>query len=183
MTRDLACAAALFAAELSLAICAPAAAAASVKPAPPKGAPAAAAPHSPPPPRMIPHASPSPAPLPATPQPHATAKTPEPSPVDPQVVSLAKQWFRRFQIGDIDRSQLSDTVNKQLTLAIIRREAAQLKPLGTPLSVTFIRSYPIGGLLGYDFQLQFKSVRVIEMIAVDGSGKIAGIDFLTLVHN
>jgi hypothetical protein len=98
-------------------------------------------------------------------------------------MSLAKEWFRRFQAGDIDRTQLSDTVNKQLTLAIIRREAAQLKPLGNPSSVTFIRSYPIGGMLGYDFQLQFKSVRVIEMIAVDGAGKIAGIDFLTLVHN
>lgn len=144
-------------------------------------APAGAAPHSPPP-RMTVHPTPSPA-RPPTPRPQTTAKPAENSSVDPQVLSLAKEWFRRFQIGDIDRTQLSDTVNKQLTLAIIRREAAQLKPLGDPLSITFLRSYPISGMLGYDFQLQFKSVRIIEMIAFDGSGKIAGIDFLTLVHN
>ncbi|HEY4432905.1 MAG TPA: hypothetical protein VGM99_00765 [Candidatus Cybelea sp.] len=144
-------------------------------------APAEAAPHSPLP-RTAVHATPSPAP-PPTPRPQTTAKPAENSSVDPQVLSLAKEWFRRFQIGDIDRTQLSDTVNKQLTLTMIRREAAQLKPLGDPLSVTFIRSYPISGMLGYDFQLQFKSVRIIEMIAFDGSGKIAGIDFLTLVHN
>ncbi len=144
-------------------------------------APAWAAPHTPPP-RMTVHATPSPA-SPPTPRPQATSRAPESSSVDPQVLALAKEWFRRFQIGDVDRSQLSDTVNKQLTLTIIRREAAQLKPLGDPLSVTFIRSYPISGMLGYDFQLQFKSVRIIEMIAFDGSGKIAGIDFLTLVHN
>jgi hypothetical protein len=144
-------------------------------------APAAATPHSPPP-RMLPHASPSPVASP-TPRQEQTPKAQDTSSVDPQILSLAKEWFRRFQIGDIDRTQLSDTVNKQLTLAMIRREAAQLKPLGNPLSVTFIRSYPISGMLGYDFQLQFKSVRIIEMIAFDGSGKIAGIDFLTLAHN
>ncbi|MFY9630429.1 MAG: hypothetical protein WAJ94_02330 [Candidatus Cybelea sp.] len=167
MIRDLARAAALLAVVLPLAI------------SPPAGA----APHSPPP-RMVPHASPSPAAA-ASPRPQQTseARPPESSSVDPQILALAKEWFRRFQIGDIDRTQLSDSVNKQLTLAMIRREAEQLKPLGNPSSVTFIRSYPISGLLGYDFQLQFKSVRIIEMIAFDGSGKIAGIDFLTLVHN
>ncbi|HEX3368718.1 MAG TPA: hypothetical protein VHS56_04005 [Candidatus Cybelea sp.] len=165
MIRDLGRAAAMLAVVLPLAI----------------SEPAGAAPHSPPP-RMTSHATPSPAAR-ATPKPQATSKPQETSTVDPQVLALAKEWFRRFQIGDIDRTQLSDTVNKQLTLAMIRREAAQLKPLGDPLSVTFIRSYPISGMLGYDFQLQFKSVRVIEMIAFDGSGKIAGIDFLTLVHN
>ena len=131
---------------------------------------------------MLPHTSPSPVASP-TPRQEQTPKAQDTSSVDPQILSLAKEWFRRFQIGDIDRTQLSDTVNKQLTLAMIRREAAQLKPLGNPLSVTFIRSYPISGMLGYDFQLQFKSVRIIEMIAFDGSGKIAGIDFLTLAHN
>ena len=150
MIRDLARAAALLAVALPLAI----------------PAPAGAAPHSPPP-RMVPHASPSPA-VPGTPRPQETSqpKPQESSSVDPQILALAKEWFRRFQIGDIDRTQLSDTVNKQLTLKMIRREAEQLKPLGNPLSVTFIRSYPISGMLGYDFQLQFKSVRVIEMIAV-----------------
>lgn len=143
-------------------------------------APAGTALHSPSP-RMLPHASPSPVVSP-TPRPQQSPKQQDTS-VDPQILSLAKEWFRRFQIGDIDRTQLSDSVNKQLTLTMIRREAAQLKPLGNPLSVTFIRSYPISGMLGYDFQLQFKSVQIIEMIAFDGSGKIAGIDFLTLAHN
>lgn len=167
MTRDLARAAAMFAVVLPLAM----------------SAPATASPHSPPLPRMVPHASPSPALPRPTPRPAPTAKPQDSAAPDPAVLAVAKEWFRRFQIGDVDRNQLSDAVNKQLTLAIIRREAAQLKPLGNPLSVTFIRSYPVGGMLGYDFQLQFKSVRVIEMIAFDAAGKIGGIDFLTLVHN
>ena len=95
----------------------------------------------------------------------------------PHVVTRAKEWFRRFQTGDIDRSQLDDQVNSQLTTAVRQRESAILTSFGKPSSFTFLRSYPIEGRMGYDFLWQFAKARIVEKIAFDADGKIAGIDF------
>jgi hypothetical protein len=102
--------------------------------------------------------------------------------VDPRILARAKEWFHRFQTGEIDRSQLNAQVNKELTSEMVAQEAATLKALGQPSSFVFIRTYPIRGLIGYDFLLQFKSARIIEMIAFDAEGKIAGIDFAKFVR-
>lgn len=104
----------------------------------------------------------------------ATASYPR---VDPRVVAKAKEWFHRFQTGDIDRSQLNLQVNEELTPKLISQEAATLKPLGSPLAFVFVRSEPTGGAIGYDFAIAFKAARVAESIAFDNAGKIAGIDF------
>ena len=106
-----------------------------------------------------------------------SAATASYSPVDPRVVAKAREWFHRFQIGAIDRSQLNLQVNEELTPKLIRQEATTLKPLGRPLAFVFVRSEPIGGAIGYDFAIAFKAARVAESIAFDNSGKIAGIDF------
>ena len=66
---------------------------------------------------------------------------------------------------------------------MIEEEGAKLRPLGTPLSFQFVRKYAIGGAIGYDFLLQFSNVRVVEMIAFDPDGKIAGIDFMMFVKD
>lgn len=104
----------------------------------------------------------------------ATASYPR---VDPRVVAKAKEWFHRFQIGDIDRSQLNLQVNEELTPKLISQEVAMLKPLGSPLAFVCFRSEPIRGAIGYDFAIAFKAARVAESIAFDNSGKIAGINF------
>lgn len=96
---------------------------------------------------------------------------------DSLITSKAKEWFRRFQTGEIDRSQLDAQVNSQLTNDIVRHETAALMPLGDPASFTFVRTYAVGGALEYDFLLQFRAARVIELISFDNGGKIAGLGF------
>jgi hypothetical protein len=118
---------------------------------------------------------------------HAAVQSPSPrvtglnQRVDPKIVAKAKEWFHRFQTGQIDRSQLNSQTNAQLTSAMIQQEAATLTRFGNPSSFQFIRAYSVSGAIGYDFLLQFSAGRIIEMIAFDADGKIAGIDFETFV--
>jgi hypothetical protein len=109
-----------------------------------------------------------------------TSATPRKA-VDSQILAKAKEWFYRFQRSHIDRSQLSPQVSAELTEQSLIQEAARLTALGKPSSFTFIRTYPISGAVGYDFLLQFKTDRVVEMIAFNPKGQIAGIDFETFV--
>lgn len=102
-------------------------------------------------------------------------------PVDPKVTAKAKEWFYRFQTADVDRSQLNDAINSQLTDDMIRQEAVNLKKFGAPTSMTYVRTYGIKGVVGYDFLWEFKAARIVEMIALDPDGKIAGIDFQAFV--
>jgi hypothetical protein len=96
---------------------------------------------------------------------------------DSQVTAKAEEWFRRLQTGDIDRSQLDPEVNSQLTGDVISHEAEALTRLGDPTSFVFIRTYPIAQVLEYDFLLQFKGARMVELISFDPGGKIAGLGF------
>lgn len=96
---------------------------------------------------------------------------------DSHITAKAREWFRRFQTGEIDRSQLDAQVNAQLTDDMIRQETKTLTPLGDPTSFVFVRTYPVSGALEYDFLLQFKAARIIELISFDTGGKIAGLGF------
>lgn len=96
---------------------------------------------------------------------------------DSHITAKAKEWFHRFQTGDIDRSQLDNQVNAQLTDDMIRQETKTLTPLGDPTSFLFVRTYPVSGALEYDFLLQFKAARIVELISFDTGGKIAGLGF------
>lgn len=58
-----------------------------------------------------------------------------------------------------------------------QQEAAKLRPLGNPVTFVFLRSEPVHAVTGYAFLITFRAARVVEMIAFDTSGKIAGIDF------
>ena len=96
---------------------------------------------------------------------------------DSHVTAKAKEWFRRLQTGDIDRSQLDARVNSQLSDDAIRQEAKALTPLGDPTDVAYVRTYPMAEVLEYDFLLQFKTTRIVELISFDPGGKIAGLGF------
>lgn len=118
--------------------------------------------------------------------PNRLAAAPEASPsdgtvalpvADSQITAKAKEWFHRLQTGEIDRSQLDAGVNSQLTDRMVHQETEALTPLGDPISFAFVRTYPIGGVLEYDFMLRFKAARVIELISFDADGKIAGLGF------
>jgi hypothetical protein len=115
-----------------------------------------------------------------------TAATPVPiaSPtVSAKVAASAREWFHRFQSGTIDRSQLDSTVNLELTEDVFLQERERLSSFGDPHSFTFMRSYPVGNAIGYDFLLKFSAGRIVESIAFDGDGKIAGIDFRLFVQS
>lgn len=115
----------------------------------------------------------------------APQKVPPPSvpEVDPKIVTLAREWLHRFQVGNIDRSQLNDAVALELTDAMVAQEETVLRPLGQPVTFKFIRSQPMGAVaIGYDFIVTFKSEKkIIESLALDDRGKIAGIDFRVYV--
>lgn len=113
--------------------------------------------------------------------PNVATPLPSTSPIVAAVMLKAKEWFHRFESGDIDRTQLDALVETQLTDTVVRKEGATLRAFGEPTSFTFVRSYTISGDAGYDFLLQFKRGRIVEMIAFDPDGKIAGIDFMTFV--
>lgn len=95
-----------------------------------------------------------------------------------QIETLAKNWFYAFQSDRIDRSQLNDVVNGQLTDDMVHRESIRLKSFGRPIRFQYLGSARISYAVGYDFLIVFARDRVKESIAL-ANGKIAGIDFRT----
>ena len=106
----------------------------------------------------------------------AGAAPAEPSAL-PKILALAKEWFLRFQSGNIDRSKLDVRTNEQLTDDMIRQESATLKPLGRPIRFIFFGSQRVQYATGYKFGVEFRAARVIESIAFDADGKIGGFNF------
>jgi hypothetical protein len=103
--------------------------------------------------------------------------------VDPNVKAKAREWYHRFQMGNIDRSQLSRECNRGLTSQFALREMSLLKPLGKPIDFVFMNAEPVGGAMGYNFIVLLPRGRVVESIAFEPSGKIAGINFQTFVRD
>lgn len=100
--------------------------------------------------------------------------------VDPAIVALAKEWFYRFQAGNIDRSRLDAASNAELTDEAVRRESVRLKKYGTPTSFEYLGSNAImASVVGYNFRLTFDKGFIIESIAFNPNGLIVGIDFRT----
>jgi hypothetical protein len=100
--------------------------------------------------------------------------------VDAKTLALARESFRRFQTGDIDRSQLDAASNLELTANAIRQQEAALSALGEPVAFKYLGSDVIQGDRAYHFLITFNGPdRIVESIAMDDSGKIAGIDFAT----
>lgn len=89
----------------------------------------------------------------------------------------AKEWFFRFQRGKIDRSQLDARVNRDLTAGFIRRESGLLRPFGNPIKFVYLGSHKVDYAVGYNFGIVFDRGEIVESIAFDADGKIAGVDF------
>jgi hypothetical protein len=102
------------------------------------------------------------------------------APVSPKIFALAKEWFHRFQTGNIDRSQLDAASNMELTAEAIRQQEAALSSLGKPVAFRYLGVDEVQGDKAYHFLITFNGPdRILESIALDESGKIAGIDFAT----
>ncbi|GAC1391200.1 MAG: hypothetical protein NVSMB31_08490 [Vulcanimicrobiaceae bacterium] len=112
----------------------------------------------------------------------ANADRPVPG-LDPHAEPAAKDWLSRFSSGSIDRTKFTQQVDAQLTAERLAEAQTLLQPLGKPTHFLFIRSEEIEGATGYDFLVTFSgSTRVVESIAFDKFGKLAGINFQTLVR-
>lgn len=109
---------------------------------------------------------------------HGLAAKSEPQDVS-RAMSLAKEWLSRFQTGNIDRLQLEPSVSHELTDAVVRREQKILKPFGRATAIKFLGSDHVDHATGYTFGITFASGKVVESIALDREGKIAGINFQT----
>ncbi len=116
----------------------------------------------------------------------AATATPSPSPsasaaaegasADP--ATRAREWLHRMQTGDIDRSQLTATMNADLTPDAIKQISQKFGALGDPLSFTPLGQESVADdETAYVFRVVFKTTTLNEVFVLDKDGKIAGIQF------
>ncbi|MBV8066516.1 MAG: hypothetical protein JO113_00965 [Candidatus Eremiobacteraeota bacterium] len=120
-------------------------------------------------------ASPSPAPAAASPAPVPAASAAPAAANDTAVTARAKDWFHQIQTGKVDRSQLDQKMNAALTDSLLANVSAQVGPLGNPSAFTLSKKASQGGISIYVFQMQFPSLTLYEIFALDADGKIAGL--------
>jgi hypothetical protein len=92
---------------------------------------------------------------------------------------MAKEWLSAFQNGHIKRFELEPSVDRELTDEMVHRESIVLRQYGQPVTFTFLGSNPVQQATGYTFGITCTNGKIIESIALDRHGKIAGIDFQT----
>jgi CubicO group peptidase (beta-lactamase class C family) len=92
----------------------------------------------------------------------------------PAVSARVRDWLRRFETGDIDRSQLNDTMNKGLTQDLIDASKAQLGPLGTPDSLVYLGKVDTDGSTAYVYEATFSQGTFRILMSLDAAGKISG---------
>jgi hypothetical protein len=83
-----------------------------------------------------------------------------------------------LQIGDIDRSQLTATMNADLTPDVIKQISQKFGPLGDPQSFEPLGQQTVAGdETAYVYRVVFKTETVNEIFVLDKEGKVAGIQF------
>jgi ABC-type transporter MlaC component len=97
--------------------------------------------------------------------------------VDPKIEAMAKDWLHRAQTNTLDRSQLTDQMNAQMTPDLAQKAAAQLGALGDYSSFTYVDTEASNGLTVYHFVVAFKAISLNEFLALTPDGKIAGLQF------
>lgn len=105
----------------------------------------------------------------------AFAATPAATPDETALLAKAKEWYFRIKTGNVDKSQLTEQLQKELTPALLKQEAAALKDFGTPTSIDLLQTDSIMGDASYTFGLGFDNGRVVESMAFDDTGKITAI--------
>jgi len=94
---------------------------------------------------------------------------------DAAVMSRAKEWLRRLETADIDRSQLDAQMNAVLAPDHAKQFAAQIGALGEPTSFTFVSKQTTGGVTTYTYRAAFGVGAFNEAFSLDADGKIAGL--------
>ena len=100
---------------------------------------------------------------------------------DAAIAARARDWFGRLQRRDIDRAQLTPAMKAGLSATTVATVAAQIAPLGAPVTFPFVRTTGTAGVTGYVYRPTFASgVALDYTFAVDRAGKIDGL-FVTAV--
>ena len=114
----------------------------------------------------------------------AQSASPVPSPTaaptaDPeQVRQLAINIFHQVQNGHIQRSLFTDGANASLSDETVRELQQELASIGDPIPWLLNAKSIDGGITVYTFLLRTDTAgNLDEMIALDSSGKVAGINF------
>jgi hypothetical protein len=126
-------------------------------------------------PRPASAASPAPGASPTA----TSSSTPAPAAsgaVDPKVLTRARSWYDMLESGSIDRSQLTKDMDAAMTPDKVSQIAANLKLLGTPTSFTQIDSAAVSAYTVYHYRVGLASGALVMTLALDASGKIAGIN-------
>jgi hypothetical protein len=112
----------------------------------------------------------------------AQAATPSPTPTasaNPEALARAKTWFAALQNAKIDRSQLTDDMNKMLTEQSVDVVSKQISPLGAPVTFEQIQTGSQSGSSYYVYNLGFKNGDHLNFVfAVDSTGKVSGLRVL-----
>jgi hypothetical protein len=114
----------------------------------------------------------------AAPSPSAGATASPAATLGADTTARAKEWLHRLQTGDIDRSQLTSTMNADLTPDVIKQIRGKIGPLGDPQSFTLLGQQSVeSDETAYVFRVVFKTTTLNEMFVLDKDGKVAGIQF------
>jgi Mrp family chromosome partitioning ATPase len=92
---------------------------------------------------------------------------------DPKVTARLKRVWDAFRSGRPDRSELSASLNAELTPAVLAQTTKQFKALGAPTAWTYVGKTVKGGMTVYAYRVKFATgtTRTLTM-SVEAHGKI-----------
>ncbi len=101
---------------------------------------------------------------------------PAPAPgEDARITALARAQFEALRAGAIDKGAYTQTMIDAMTPAVIAQVQTFLAALGPQTLITFISKTPGAGVDTYVYKVDCAQGSVRETMALDGSGKIAGL--------
>ncbi|HUY40804.1 MAG TPA: hypothetical protein VMV82_04470 [Candidatus Dormibacteraeota bacterium] len=110
--------------------------------------------------------------------------TPSPTPVppaNPVVTQMARRQFVLWQAGRIDRTEYTASLSAQIDDAKVQQTSTDLGALGALLGLQYLGPVPIPGIPPgagvYLYKMNCSNGSIYEQLALDASGKVAGIVF------
>jgi len=113
----------------------------------------------------------------------AASPSPAPSPAPTSVADAAAAvqaaaWVRAIQAGTIDRTALTPEMDKLLTPALVAATAAQLGPLGAPVSMRQMQVVHKDGNTARVYAVDFAHASLTFVFATDdATGHVSGLRF------
>jgi hypothetical protein len=95
---------------------------------------------------------------------------------NPAMLAKAKKWFAQLQSGHVDRSQLENNANANMSDATISNAQRMIGSLGAPVLFVQQRAGTQSGISYAIYQLTFRNGQKLDFLfALDGEGKVASL--------